>query len=297
MYPIRPVGTNVTISFRFVVVASTAMSAACLSAIVLGSFVSGLVILCRKLGRDPDNIVPPITSCLSDLVTMFLLGAMSTVLTLWIGTAAPYVVIAVVTLCAIAAVSVVRRNEHVRPLLSTGWSPLLGAVVVSSASGRVLDAFVGRYEGYAMLAVAFGGLPGGAGSIFVSRLSTALHAAGSVIAPRHYSQREPSPRLVMLVLFLVSIPVAIAFFSILRISSWLTTPLMFTVLALFFLFTSIAISLSVAYVLTTYLWSHNYDPDMYALPIHSALMDLVGELLLVACFELASAIGLHVRSH
>jgi hypothetical protein len=28
----------------------------------------------------------------------------------------------------------------------------------------------------------------------------------------------------MLILFLVSIPVAIAFFSILRISSWLTTP-------------------------------------------------------------------------
>ena len=50
-------------------------------------------------------------------------------------------------------------------------------------------------------------------------------------------------------------------------------------------------------VLTPFLWSHNYDPDMYALPIHSSLMDLLGELLLVACFELASAIGLHVRSH
>ena len=105
-----------------------------------------------------DNIVPPITSCLSDLVTMFLLGAMSTVLTLGIRTAVPYVVIAVVTICAIASVSVVRRNEHVRPLLSTGWSPLLGAVVVSSASGRVLDAFVSRYEGYAILAVVFGGV-------------------------------------------------------------------------------------------------------------------------------------------
>ena len=89
---------------------------------------------------------------------MFLLGAMSTVLTLGIRTAIPYAVIAVVTGCAIASVSVVRRNEHVRPLLSTGWSPLLGAVVVSSASGRVLDAFVSRYEGYAMLAVAFGGM-------------------------------------------------------------------------------------------------------------------------------------------
>ena len=44
---------------RFVVVASTAMSAACLSAIVLGSFVSGLVVLCRKLGRDPGAVATP----------------------------------------------------------------------------------------------------------------------------------------------------------------------------------------------------------------------------------------------
>lgn len=36
---------------------------------------------------------------------------------------------------------------------------------------------------------------------------------------------------------------------------------------------------------------------MYVMPIHSAIMDLVGELLLVSCFELASAIGLRVRSH
>lgn len=78
----------------------------------------------------------------------------------------------------------------------------------------------------------------------MSRLSTALHAAGSAVSPRPGSvgvgDREPSPRLVMLVLFFVSIPVAIAFFSILRISSWLTTPLMFTVLALFFLFTAVS---------------------------------------------------------
>ena len=52
--------------------------------------------------------------------------------------------------------------------------------------------------------------------------------------------REPSPRLVMLVLFLVSIPVGVAFFSILRILSWLTTPLLFTTLALFFLFTAVS---------------------------------------------------------
>ncbi len=104
-----------------------------------------------------DNIAPPIAACLGDFVTMSLLGAMSTVLTLGSGTAAPYAVIVFVTLCAIACIVVVRRNEHVRPLLGVGWTPLLGAMVITSLSGVVLDTFVSRYEGYAILAVAFGG--------------------------------------------------------------------------------------------------------------------------------------------
>ena len=50
-------------SCRFMVVASTAMSASCLSALLLGSFMSGLVLLCRKLGRDPGaTLVPTLTS-------------------------------------------------------------------------------------------------------------------------------------------------------------------------------------------------------------------------------------------
>lgn len=30
---------------------------------------------------------------------------------------------------------------------------------------------------------------------------------------------------------------------------------------------------------------------MYALPVHSALMDLIGQLLLVLCFVLVSSLG------
>jgi solute carrier family 41 len=48
-----------TYPFRFMVVASTAMSAACLSAILLGSFMCFLVVLCRKLGRDPGAVQVP----------------------------------------------------------------------------------------------------------------------------------------------------------------------------------------------------------------------------------------------
>jgi solute carrier family 41 len=48
--------------YRFVVLMSTSMSAACLSAILLGSFMSFLVVLCRRLGRDPGAVKIPTIS-------------------------------------------------------------------------------------------------------------------------------------------------------------------------------------------------------------------------------------------
>jgi solute carrier family 41 len=43
------------------------------------------------------------------------------------------------------------------------------------------------------------------------------------------------------------------------------------------------------------LWRRKLDPDMYAMPIHSALMDLVGQGLLVACFEIVQRMGKNVE--
>jgi hypothetical protein len=58
----------------------------------------------------------------------------------------------------------------------------------------------------------------------------------------------------------------------------------------------VALSLALARVLTHLLWRRALDPDMYALPVHSALMDLSGQLLLVSCFELAGLFGLKVTA-
>jgi solute carrier family 41 len=132
------------------------MSATCLSAALLGSFMCALIVLCRRAGRDPDNIAPPLAACLGDLLTLALFGLATSALL----PAPPFVRALVV--CAFAAGAAacglaVRRNKHVAHLLTQGWSPLLGAMVITSGSGLVLDAFVGRYSGYALLAVAFGG--------------------------------------------------------------------------------------------------------------------------------------------
>ncbi|KAF8901826.1 hypothetical protein CPB85DRAFT_120765 [Mucidula mucida] len=278
----------------FVMVSSTAMSSACLSSIILGSFMCGLIVLCRRYGRDPDNIAPPVASCLGDLVTLILLGIVSTGLIRFLHTPVPAILALIVVLSAIACGLSTRRNAHVRDLLWQGWSPLFGAMVISSGTGIVLDLFVSRYEGFALLAVVISGLPGSVGSIFASRLSTALHAAAAGAASSS-RKGEPSPKLVMLTLIFVTIPVEIIFLSLLHLLGWLRLPFVFVAFSIVFFCCAVTSSLIIARALTNYLWSKDLDPDMYALPLHSALMDLIGQLLLVLCFEIVTLLGVKLK--
>jgi solute carrier family 41 len=46
----------------------------------------------------------------------------------------------------------------VRGLLTQGWTPLFGAMAIASATGIILDVFVSRYSGFALLAVIISGV-------------------------------------------------------------------------------------------------------------------------------------------
>jgi hypothetical protein len=105
----------------------------------------------------PDNIAPPIASCLGDLVTLSLIGVVSLGLIDWIKTPGPLVIVLLITALAVCAGVLVRRNEHVRGLLFQGWTPLFGAMIISSGTGIVLDVFVSRYRGFALLAIVISG--------------------------------------------------------------------------------------------------------------------------------------------
>ncbi|KAL0947715.1 hypothetical protein HGRIS_013800 [Hohenbuehelia grisea] len=280
---------------EFVMVSSTAMMAASLSSVILGSFMCFLIVLCRRFGRDPDNIAPPIASCLGDLVTLILIGGTSTVLIRVIRTPVPLLACIFIVCVALSCLMITRRNPHVKDLIYQGWSPLFGAMVISSCTGIVLDLFVSRYQGFALLAVVISGLPGSVGSIFVSRLSTALHAAALPSTPSR-PHAEPSARTVMITLIVITLPVEIIFLAILRGLGWLRLPFVFVAFSVVFFCCAVTASLIIARYLTNFLWARKYDPDMYALPIHSALMDLIGQLLLVLCFEIVSKLGGMVRS-
>lgn len=160
------------------------------------------------------------------------------------------------------------------------------------------------------------GLPGAVGSVFVSRISTALHAATpSSLNPPFTpvkgspSTATPSLKLSLITLFVITIPVEIVFLSALRAVGWLQLPIVFISFSLvFFCITvrrghsvavsddlitclQVYVSLQLAKYLTNYLWSKGHDPDMYAMPIHSSVVDLVGQLLLVGCFEIVASLG------
>ncbi|TDL20219.1 hypothetical protein BD410DRAFT_791329 [Rickenella mellea] len=279
---------------EFILVASTAMCSASLSSLLLGSFMCALVVLCRRFKLNPDNIAPPIASCLGDLITLCLLGLVSTALINFVNTPVPAVVVVILVLSACTCAAVTLRNSYVRDLIRQGWTPLFGAMFISSATGIILDLFVSRYSGFALLAVVISGLPGAVGSIFVSRLSTTLHEAAAEM--KSETNAQPSIRTVMTTLMLITIPIEIAFLATLRSVGWLTLPVSFVCSSVIFFCGAVSISLCIALYLTNYLWSKGRDPDVYALPIHSSLVDLVGQLLLVLNFEIFSLLGGKVKS-
>ncbi|KAG1856624.1 hypothetical protein DFJ58DRAFT_727072 [Suillus subalutaceus] len=153
--PSLPLGDNQQSgSVRFAMVASSAMTSTCLSSIILGVFMSFLVIVCRRYGH---NIAPPIASGLGDLLTLSLLGAISSILINVVNTPIPLICSILTILSATICVLLVKRNKSVKDLLYQGWIPLFGAMAISCASGIVLDMFVSRYKGFPLLAIAISG--------------------------------------------------------------------------------------------------------------------------------------------
>ena len=237
---------------EFFLVLTSALFAASASSLVLGSFMCSLIMLCRKLQLNPDNIAPPVASVLGDLVTLTLLGLISTAV---YSISNGLLVVVLLTLLSIFLFCLVTtlRNPLVRPIIAQGWTPLFGAMAISSGAGLVLDKFVSLYNSFGMLSIVVGGIPGSVGSVYISRLSTTLHAmehescapiatargdhsprvrSSSVVSHASINEvatSDPRPFVTALALFFVTLPVLIIFLVISYAVGWLTLPVLFLV--------------------------------------------------------------------
>ncbi|KAG8982855.1 Transcriptional regulator, partial [Tulasnella sp. 427] len=159
----------------------------------------------------------------------------------------------------------------------------------------VLEKFVKKYEGFGLMAVVISGLPGSVGAVSISRLSTLLHASGDLPlrtpnAKREFIKSPPTGyrgSLTGVTLFVVALPVMLTFLAFVYATGWMDLPFLFVGAFVGFFCLSTTIALVIAHYLTLIFWSRGYDPDNYCLPVHSALCDLIGQLMLVACYELA----------
>jgi len=301
---------------EFMAVLSIGMSAACMSAFVLGSFMCSVVVICRKFTLNPDNISPPLASCLGDLLTLTLFTFMAVTLTRPFIYPTPLVFVLPILLFAllIAAYFATLRNKLVKSMLKDGWSPLLGAMIISSGTGIVLDSFVTKWDDFGSFAIVISGLSGSVGSIYISRLSTSLHATSASlsakqVAPRSSHQRQLSissgavdptephrPLLTAITLSVVAFPVQLAFIAFVYFAGWMELPLLFVGFYLLFFCFSTAFSLVLAHFLTHFLWARKLDPDTYCMPIHSSLVDFSAQLMLAGCYQLVAALGGDVKA-
>ncbi|KAH8921389.1 hypothetical protein BT69DRAFT_1221536 [Atractiella rhizophila] len=266
--------------FEGVMVLCASMLAAGLSSAILGSFMCGLVILCRWKKINPDNVATPVAGALGDLITLTILGIVASSFLHFMGTIiSTFVFILLVGWIALNFV-LTWKNAYTQELLGSGWSPLLGAMIVSSGTGFVLERYANRFEGFPLFSLVVTGLCGNLGAIFVSRFTTSLHS----------SKPEPLVPLAIILFTIGWVILALFYFFAL-----FTNQLSLSSISLpFFLLyvgsnaVSLAFTFTFGSVLTNLFWKFGYDPDMYALPILTSVVDCAAQGVLVLVFKVAA---------
>lgn len=153
---------------------------------------------------------------------------------------------------------IVRKNKYVSEVVKEGWGPVFSAMVIASTAGLTLERYINQFPGMAMISPVLNGLTGNIGSIYASRISTALHAN----IQENYRSTEKT-------LFLVHIPIEVMFLAVISILGLGDVQWSFGVVAGYTVvaLTLVTISLALAKWITRLFWKWGYDPDNYALPI------------------------------
>ncbi|KAH9810948.1 hypothetical protein DFH28DRAFT_1033125 [Melampsora americana] len=261
--------------YECLLVLSAGMLAASVNSLLLGGLMCGLIILCRQWSINPDNISTPIAASLGDLLTLCFLGLTSSTLIRYVHTLASTIVLGILLISIGFHFIITFRNRFVQDFLKNGWVPLFAAMFISTITGLLMERFVNAYDGYAMVVLLLTGLSGNIGTIFVSRISTALHARTS----------EPSLKVGAV---LMTIAVSVLLVSVTYAGKRGYVELTFD---FFFGFTictilSTLMSLTLAYQLSHKLWAWGYDPDVYAIPLLTSLIDLASQILLSGTFAI-----------
>uniref|UniRef100_A0A3Q2ZCW1 Solute carrier family 41 member n=1 Tax=Kryptolebias marmoratus TaxID=37003 RepID=A0A3Q2ZCW1_KRYMA len=290
---------------HLVLLCSTSISTAFMASLMQGMIMVGVIIGCKRMGINPDNVATPMAASFGDLITLALLACFSQELYMYLY---PYVLYLVdlFYLCLIPvwmAVSSKHPASHI--LLHTGWEPIIAAMLISSIGGLILDKSVSdpNLVGIILYAPVINGIGGNLVSIQSSRISTHLHLNYS---PREFPEGRKSclnPFYIFFVsganhrsaqvLLLLVLPGQLIFIHVIHLmKGGLTLPSpLFTVFFLSASLIQVFLLLCIADCMVHCLWRRGKDPDSYSIPYLTALGDLLGTGLLSLVFLILWCIG------
>ncbi|TKR93998.1 hypothetical protein L596_008352 [Steinernema carpocapsae] len=289
---------------KVTLICASSTATATTASLIIGSIMFSVIYFSRKCKVNPDNIATPIAASLGDLNTLALLILIGTLLLnaqkLWVWSSA--VLAAFLLFLAPFWILIAARDDSIRPILMTAWWPILVAMLISSGGGFILKFAVVKFPNIAVFQPVINGVGGNLVAVQASRISTSLYQSSKMGSlngdsfwryfslPRAFLSSEGDSK-ASRILLCMSIPGHLLFALIIVFIS--AIPLNFVFLSSYLVAALIQV-LALLYIcqfLVRLLWRYNIDPDSSAIPLLTALGDLLGIALLTGTFYFVLALG------
>ncbi|XP_033168727.1 solute carrier family 41 member 1 isoform X1 [Drosophila mauritiana] len=307
------VGAAMTGDFYFenmMLLTASAMFTATSSCFVLDFVLVAVILFSQKYRLNPDNLATPLAASIGDVVSISLLSFIASLLYdhikthLWI----TFIVVTCYLVLLPMWVMIVLRNEYTRPVLKSGWVPVLSALCISGLGGLVLDAAVEVFNGFVVFQPIINGIGGNLVSVQASKISTMLHQSSIIgIIPPHTQIFEWPWRALFKgvpyaktarILIAMSIPGNVLFIFAADYINYSTSTVTW-VFVLSYLTASLVqvmLLLYIAHIIVHAMWKWKIDPDNSAIPYLTALGDLLGSSLLAVAWLFTMSVGMQYGS-
>ncbi|KAL5258000.1 hypothetical protein ACHWQZ_G012824 [Mnemiopsis leidyi] len=257
-------------------------------AMITGGTMCAIVLASAHYQCNPDNISTPIAASLGDSITLGILSIVGSLLfhipdkntQIWICS----VVIGLLVLVIPPLLIYSWHNRYARPAVLQGWVPILLAMFISSGVGIIMSKVAEKYQSVVAFLPIINGIGGNLAAIQASRLSTSFNIHGRT----DFSEYKTS-----LFLLLLTVPGHAVFLTVKDIID--PTHIGFPFYTAFFCsaIVQVAILLGMSYVMvmiSPYL--RNLDPDLYSIPLLTALGDFLGTAFLSLSVLILDSAGL-----
>lgn len=284
---------------------SSAVFTATTTCFILDFVLVMVIIGSHRFKVNPDNVATPLAASIGDIVSNSVLAVTAQYMYEQIQTSLWQPIVIICVYCSLLPVWVfiVYRNKHTKPVLTTGWTPVISALFISGIGGIVLDQAVDRFTGYEVFQPIVNGIGGNLVCVQSSRLATHLHqtAIPGVLPEGSRLLEWPWKTLfigtaaakVARMLLVLAVFGQIIFMIV---ADWLymgyvSIGVAFGITYLICSLLQVMVLLYMAYVLIHLMWKRKKDPDNAAIPYLTALGDLLGSVFLGMAFVSLAALG------